>query len=562
MNNTNLKRIISSNKIIWNQWLQKAATSQPFVLVCTSIGNHQPVVTHDTLITAALVARGVRVEVLLCDGALPACELCTIYEIQPDALISEGPQTRFCRSCFAEGTKSFKDLGIQIHRYSDYLNREDYAESQKIVSGLTDSELKTFRLNGINLGEEAYAGTLRFFAVGDLYFEPQGPAIMRKYLQSAILTLWTIQRLFQKHRPDVTVFHHGIYVPQGVIGQAARQQNIRVVNWAVGYRKNTFVYSHEDTYHRTMIDEPVEAWKERLLTDIERERLLDYLEARRTSSQDWIKVHQEPEEDKELIRKQLNFDNRPVILLLTNVTWDAQLYYKNNGFPSLLDWMEYSIQYFRNREDLQLVIRVHPAEVRGTMISRQPVMEVMKKRIPTLPANVSVVDAHSSLSTYTLAEMADCTIIYGTKTGVELTARGLPVIVTGEAWIKNKGLTIDITTEEEYHAFLDKLPLRKKMDPEQIELAQQYAFHYFFRRLIPVHLLAYVQKSPSLWSRGQNKLRRLLKLDKPRAFIASNFSISVDGLDDIKPGSDPGLDIICKGITQGTPFIFEPINGK
>ncbi|MGO8381610.1 hypothetical protein ACC745_39445, partial [Rhizobium ruizarguesonis] len=52
--------------------------------------------------------------------------------------------------------------------------------------------------------------------------------------------------------------------------------------------------------------------------------------------------------------------------------------------------------------------------------------------------------------TYSLCEGSNAVIIYGTKTGVEMTAKGIPVIVAGEAWIRNKGLTLDADTPENY----------------------------------------------------------------------------------------------------------------
>jgi hypothetical protein len=551
----NWKQLLKQEGSAWAQVLAEAKQGAPFVLMCSTVGAHGPVITHDSYLAAALLARGARVEALLCDGALPACELCTIYNLAAERLETQGPQGSHCGPCYQSGQSCYSSLGLPVHTYKAFLDPADDTEAAETVASVADDELRSFMLDDVALGEEAFAGALRYFATGDLLDEPRGTAVLRRYLQAAIVALRAIQRMFDTLRPDVAVFHHGIYVPQGILGRVARQRGIRVVNWSVGYRKQTFVYSHDDTYHRTMIDEPVSAWRERELSSAERSRLITYLDSRRNSSEDWIKFNQEPEENDRIIRQRLGLDERPFALLLTNVTWDAQLYYKSNGFPSLIDWLTYSIRAFGQRDDMQLVIRVHPGEVRGTMVTRQPVMESIARRMPELPANVRVVPAASDLSTYALAEMADCTIIFGTKTGVELTARGLPVIVAGEAWIRNKGLTIDVSCEEEYHNLLAKLPLRRKMEPEQTELALRYAYHYFFRRLVPLRALTEVNNKGSLQGTLRRISGKIATLQSP-ALIKSPYEVTINGLADLRPGSDDGLDVVCGGILNGEPFIY------
>src|SRR4029079_6705923 len=105
------------------------------------------------------------------------------------------------------------------------------------------------------------------------------------------------------------------------------------------------------------------------------------------------------------------------------------------------------------------VVRAPPAAVPGTVRSRHPMAEEIAKRFPALPKNVFVIPPESDVSTYALMELCDSAIIYGTKMGVELTSVGIPTIVAGEAWIKNKGLTLDAATRGEYFSILDTLPL-------------------------------------------------------------------------------------------------------
>ena len=154
-----------------------------------------------------------------------------------------------------------------------------------------------------------------------------------------------------------------------------------------------------------------------------------------------------------------------MIGLLTNVSWDAQLHYPANAFPNMLEWLVRTCEYFATRPDLQLLIRVHPAEISGFPPSRQPILGELRRRVPRLPPNILVVPPESRMSTYALMSLCNAAIIYGTKMGVELTSVGLPVIVAGEAWIRNKGLTHDASSPEEYIRLLDQLPFAQAAGP-------------------------------------------------------------------------------------------------
>jgi hypothetical protein len=328
------------------------------------------------------------------------------------------------------------------------------------------------------------------------------------------------------------VAQHGIYVPQGLLGEVARQEGVRVVNWNVAYRKRRFLFSHGDTYHRTMTSEPTATWEHLALTpELERE-LLEYLRSRWYGTRDWIWFHERPVADLGEIERRLGIDfTRPCIGMLTNVMWDAQIHYPASAFPGMLDWAVQTIAYFARRPDLQLVIRVHPAEIRGTLPSRQPLVEEIRKAFPVLPPNVFVIPPEANISTYALMLRCDSVVIFGTKTGVELAAEGIPVLVAGEAWIRGKGISMDASSAQDFYRLLDTLPLGKRLDAETVRRARAYAYHFFFRRMIP---LEFTEPTDG-WLPFRLALRRLTEC---------------------LPGSSRGLDVICDGILHGSDFVY------
>lgn len=527
-------------------WAKKLGTSDTRpgattkVLIATSVSGHLSSLNLEALLAAALRARGAHVAALLCDKALPACMDCE-HRLFPTpssrrGLVSRGP-VELCVSCTSVGRNLYATLDVPIQTYSKHISVAERADARSLAQSLRFDEIRSFTFKGIAVGEHAYAGALRFFARGEISDEPLAEEIVRRYLEASILTTMMMRNLLAAERYDVCVFNHGIYVPQGLIGEVCRSEGVRVVNWNPAYRKNCFIFSHNETYHHTLMTEPVANWEHIAWNPAIERDLLEYLKSRWEGSHDWIWFHERPVFDVESIERALGIDfSKPTIGLLTNVVWDAQLHYPANAFPSMLHWIIETIQYFAGRPDLQLVVRIHPAEIRGTLPSRQRVADEINKAIPSLPPNVFIIPPESDASTYAVMAQCDSVIIYGTKTGVELTSMGVPVVVAGEAWIRNKGITLDATGRIEYTAILDRLPIGNRMGADQVARARKYAYHFFFRRMIPLPFM------------------------KPRQGWPA-FAPVVAGIDDLAPGRWRGLDVICDGILTGSEFVFPAETG-
>ena len=510
-----------------------AAQGGPRVLMATSIGSYAHAVTLESALAAALTFRGAEVHALICDGAMTACAECEA-SLYPNLarFVEHGPQADLCSNCQWPAERVYAQLGLKVHRYSDWLTAEDRAEAHRLGSTLPVDQIEGFSLDGVAIGEHAHAGALRFFATGSLDDQPAAEPVLRRYLESALLTAFATRRLFRTVGFSSAVFTHGIYVPWGIVGEVARCERVHVSTWNVAYRKRRFIFSHDDTYHHTLMSEPAEQWEDQELSPAHERELMQYLSSRREGLFDWIVFHRPTRQDPDEIARRVGVDrSKPVVGLLTNVSWDAQLHYPANAFPNMLEWLVHTCEYFATRPDLQLLIRVHPAEISGFPPSRQPILEELRKRVPRLAPNIFVVPPESGMSTYALMSLCNAAIIYGTKMGVELTSVGLPVIVAGEAWIRNKDLTHDATSPAEYFRILEQLPFAERLGPGQLARARRYAYHFFFNRMIPLPFI------------------------KPKAGYPI-YTLELERLQQLLPGSSQGLDTICEGILSRGPFVL------
>jgi hypothetical protein len=520
-----LSPLIGVDKALWQRH-KLAARAGPKVLIATSLGGYDSGAYLESVLAMALTLRDADVHVLLCDEALPACQMAKLSRLAPaDFARGQG----YCSNCRPSGEGLFSPLELQLYKYSTLVTTEERQNAAAIAVQQDFASVPAFKWNGMAVGEHAYAGALRYFARGDLEGELEAEAVLRRYLEAALLTVFAVDRLLNRKKFDVVVFHHGIYVPQGLIGEVCRKRGIRVVNSNPAYRKQTFVFSHGDSYHHTMITEPVESWESMEWSPAKGAKIDEYLKSRWYGTNDWIWFHERPIQDIESIQELTGVDfSKDTVCLLTSVMWDAQLHYSSNAFSSMLEWVITTIQHYSHRPNTQLVIRVHPAEVSGAVPSRQLIAEEVARRFPVLPANIFVIGPESDISTYALAEKSRAALIYNTKTGIELAARGIPVVVAGEAWIRGKGFSNDVVDKADYGRLLDTLPT-ERMHPSGIDLARKYAYHFFFRRMI----------------------------DFP--FISSHakfeYEIEVKSLSDLSQGVHAGLDIICDGILKGSSFV-------
>ena len=516
----------------------RANANAPRALIATSVGVHAASSIFDSYLGVALTARGARCDVALCDAVLPACLGAdyTWYP-NPEHFAARGSRDDLCTACLAPAEKLFgaEGIGLTVHRYGALLTDADRAYARSLAQNTAPESVGGLTLDGLAVGEAALSGALRFFARGELEDgKPQG-AILKRYLEAACLSLFTMRRLLAREHYDVVIGHHGIYVPQALVADAAREAGIRFVAWNPAYREGCFIFSHGETYHRAMLSEPASVWEDMDFDDDKRRQLIGYLYDREKGTQDWIAFHPADAAKSGNIIASIGLDKtKPVIALLTSVVWDAQLHYRQRAFKDQVEWVLKTIAHFAVRDDVQLAIRVHPAEVTGSLPSRQPIANAIKSAYPKLPKNVALIRPGEKVSTYRLAGASDAAIIYATKTGIELAVRGVPVIVAGEAWLRGKGIGFDCDDADAYERMLASLPCRKRLDDERTMRAQKYAYHFFFRRMIPMTGLkrGTVQGAP--------------------------YEIAPMKLESFVPGAYASLDCVCCGILEGRSFTFDP----
>ena len=106
-----------------------------------------------------------------------------------------------------------------------------------------------------------------------------------------------------------------------------------------------------------------------------------------------------------------------------------------------------------------------------------------------LPSNVHIIHPEDSINSYSIIDKSSLCLVYASNIATEISALGKPLIVGGEAYIKNKGIVTDPSSKIEYFELIEKLLNKPIIDKNKILRAKKYAYYFYFQRMITIDLL-------------------------------------------------------------------------
>jgi hypothetical protein len=301
----------------------------------------------------------------------------------------------------------------------------------------------------------------------------------------------------QTDKPDVVLIPNGLILEMGIVFRVAKYLNIPAVTFEFNDQREQIWLAQNTSIMQQDTDYLVRDRCSLPMTDEMYERLADLENARRgarvwgKSNRLWQYVSSQ---GAEATKKALGLDDRPVVLLAANVLGDSLTLGRNIFAESMSKWITKTVQYFAKRNDVQLVVRVHPGE--RIVPQAKSMGTVVREALPELPNHIHIVGALDDVNTYDLIEIADLGLAYTTTVGVETAMNGIPVISCGQTHYRNRGFTIDPNTWDEYFTTLEKalsdLPAYR-LSEEQTAKAWNYAYRFFFEypRSFPWRLMKF-----------------------------------------------------------------------
>ncbi len=297
------------------------------------------------------------------------------------------------------------------------------------------------------------------------------------------------------HRPDVVIVPNGSIQEFGSVFQVGRYFGVPVVTYEFGEQRDRVWLAQDNEVMRQQTDELWAARGGKGISSSQKERVEKLLRSRQKGRQ-WENFSRQwqgtPSMGGSQVRKNLGLDDRPVVLLATNVIGDSLTLGRQVFSDNMTEWLVRTVHFFNRHYEAQLVVRIHP----GELVTKGPsVADVVLRASPGgLPPHIHLIPADAEVNTYDLVEIADLGLVYTTTVGLEMAMAGLPVIVIGQTHYRAKGFTQDPETWGAYFDLLAdtiRAPKHYRLTETQRERAWEYAYRFFFEypQPFPWHLL-------------------------------------------------------------------------
>ena len=298
----------------------------------------------------------------------------------------------------------------------------------------------------------------------------------------------------KENEPDFVIVPNGTIQEMGVLYRIAKWMKIPVTTYEFGEQRKRIWLAQDREVMRQETDDLWEACKNIPLTDDEFEKMRNMLSARQRADLwgNFTRRWQGSEKvGSDKIRAELKLDDRPIVFLATNVLGDSLTLGRQTFSKNMAEWIERTVQYFAERKDAQLVIRVHPGE---TLTHGQSMVDVVTRLMPILPSHIHLIKPTDKINSYDIVDIAAVGLVYTTTMGLEMPMSGVPVIVSGQTHYRGRGFTMDPDSWVSYYKMIGNVldnPEQARLTEEQVKLAWRYAYAFFFdyARPFPWHLV-------------------------------------------------------------------------
>lgn len=488
----------------------------------------------ETTLAHAVRLRGAEPVFVTCGGRLPICDVAPIHAAPPMP----------CHSCSSYATGAIEAAGFTPQTLTSFIDVARLrAEARQRLNRLPDlASCEAFEETGQPLGQWVRTSVLWFLSRGTLNDDAETVRVYRLFLVSAVVLRQAFTAVLDKLQPKSVFLLNGSFFAERILCELATLRGTPCVRYEKGFMTDTILLGpwargSDD------LDPGAQAWQDARAIPLDAAEVSEiegYLDERVSGGRTHDNLWRQREVDVAAIEASLQLEpGRPKVTLFSNILWDSAIQDKDVAFPSMTHWLLEAIRWASTQRQIDLVVRIHPAEVRlANHVTRERMLDLISSAIPELPDNVRVVPPESIISSYALMRSSSIGLVYTSTIGLELATQGIPAVVAASTHFGMRGFTWDPPDAQAYWKTTERLLTDPPSEYERHHLrslALRYAHMFFFRFHQP--------------------LRAVHEKARSRPTIVASTATA------IAPGADSDLDRIADGIIATVRPVVAPITG-
>ncbi|TFH49397.1 MAG: hypothetical protein E4G92_01945 [Bacteroidia bacterium] len=447
------------------------------ILFPSFLGVNSNFIMLDLLFARYYAGKGYSPALVVCNSTIDICQ-------KENVIRSRRFNPLFCHECW----KGYRDIseitGIEVLYLSDYMNASTEARigiAASHISGLSSvDEARQFIFEGLPLGELSYKSVLRFFLKGSLQGTEKELRIFRKFLVSTMTIGVLFKELLDREtETERAVLPNGTLALEAIIRHHCERMSIPYMTFENYMGENTIIYKKNDEVMKFNWDSEMAAAGESGI-------LRDEVKAR--ADQFFSELRIGRHKCAVLNRQEDSTDLSPYgrfVCAFTNLNFDTAVIGKHTIFKNMEEWLEALVDYWTSNEmELNLVIRVHPAEVKMRSGTREFMGDKLRKMIRS--DKIYLIDSTDRVNTYDLIDNMEYGLIYSSTVGMEIAYVNKACVVAGKPYFINKPFVITPASREDYFSTVGQLNrknLRFEPDREALYKMVNYIFYNRLKRL-------------------------------------------------------------------------------
>ena len=508
----------------------KGSDSGPTILYGPTFNIFPPTYTHDFLFSLALQLRGAKVIPFYCDGIQK--DECNVYGgvwLRNDKFEDK------CKGCQKAGLKQWSDKNLQPIPLSKYLSAADIYEIDERVKSVISGDWQKFELDGMPFGKWTRDLIQNNYNSPTIEWIENIDQKAALYLSNLLRLNQSYTKIVEEINPDIIVSHNSHYGMWATLERIAKNKQIPFYGSTLGYIKGSQAYAKDSPASHGNFQKMWKRYTETPLTSAQLKKVKLFLKPL-SPARSWITFPWNTNTEDELNKLKLRLDQtKHTMILAANLSYDVRALNNSIAFPNMMTWVRETVEWYRKRPHLQLILKPHPAEANPHLpATAERVIEHLEKQKVEIPKNVILLEPDLNINVYDLTKLVDGFLVHTSNVGIEMAGRGFPVILTGgEVPYRNKGFTSDATSPESYFEMLDSITKGKRLIPKETQLDLAYKFILLYHYVYSVQLdwFDYIYPGP--------------------------LTLRIKSLKELQPGRNLGLDYVINQIFEHKPIVDE-----